>query len=61
MARNKGASGERKKGIQGSSWGWFFQGRRESWVTGEFMARNKGGFGGSSKEEGNHGLQGSSW
>ncbi len=32
-------------------------------VTGEFMARNKGGSGGggSAKEEGNHGLQGSSW
>ena len=27
----------------------------------EFMARNKGGSGGSSKEEGNHVLQGSSW
>ena len=54
--------------LQGSSWqeikevlGGFFQGRRESWVTGEFMARNKGSSGGSSKEEGNHVLQGSSW
>ena len=34
MVRNKGGSGG------------FFQGRRESWITGEFMARNKGGSGG---------------
>ena len=38
----------------------FFQGRRESCVTGELMARKKEVLGGSSKEKGNHGLLGSS-